>query len=181
MSLIVFDLECARGHVFEAWFRGAQAFQDQVDRGLLSCPVCGDTTIKRKLSAPRLNLGKGSQDADANARGRAAVQMLPDTLAGATPGKSDAPNPADQQAMMAPSAAQLARFQAEVLRHMRDVVSSAENVGDRFATEALKMHQGDAKERAIRGTATPQEQRQLAEEGISFMAVPEFLDEDKLQ
>lgn len=161
MSLKVFDLQCAHGHVFEGWFNGTQGFEDQSERGLLSCPMCGDTHIERKLSAPRLNLGKSGG--------------AHDTMASSQTGATQ------HTAVMAPSSPQIARFQAELLRHMRDVVSGSENVGDRFAQEALKMHRGDSRERAIRGTASYEERRELAEEGISVMPVPDFLDDDQLQ
>lgn len=53
----VLDLQCANKHVFEGWFASEDDFQSQLDRGLLSCPVCGQVSVSKKLSAPRLNLG----------------------------------------------------------------------------------------------------------------------------
>src|SRR5690606_29335819 len=48
----------------------------------------------------------------------------------------------------------LGRLQAEVLRHMREALRRADNVGSRFAEEARRMHEGQAPERPIRGTAS---------------------------
>jgi hypothetical protein len=53
----VLDLQCAVGHVFEGWFASLEEFGHQCKRGLVTCPVCGDGEIAKKLSAPRLNLG----------------------------------------------------------------------------------------------------------------------------
>ncbi|MFM6990162.1 MAG: DUF1178 family protein [Rhodoferax sp.] len=53
----VLDLECAHAHVFEGWFASEEDFASQLAQGLMACPVCGDTAIVKKLSAPRLNLG----------------------------------------------------------------------------------------------------------------------------
>jgi hypothetical protein len=53
----VLDLQCARQHQFEGWFASEDDYQDQHQRGLLSCPVCHDVSITKMLSAPRLNLG----------------------------------------------------------------------------------------------------------------------------
>lgn len=53
----VLDLQCAHGHGFEGWFGSEDDFQSQLTRGLVECPVCGDTAVAKKLSAPRLNLG----------------------------------------------------------------------------------------------------------------------------
>ena len=76
---------------------------------------------------------------------------------------------------------ELAKLQAMVLAKMREVVSSAENVGPAFAREARAIHEGEAKARSIRGTATPEERQELAEEGIAVMQLPDFLSDDRLQ
>ncbi|GAA4336271.1 DUF1178 family protein [Pigmentiphaga soli] len=71
--------------------------------------------------------------------------------------------------------------QGEVIRHLRQMLKQIENVGDRFADEARRIHRGDAPERAIRGVATAQERRELAEEGVAVAAIPALLDDDNLQ
>ena len=48
-------------------------------------------------------------------------------------------------------------------------------VGDKFADEARKMHSGESEERAIWGEATPEEARELAEEGIPASPLPPAL------
>ncbi|WP_326534864.1 DUF1178 family protein [Pseudorhodoferax sp.] len=53
----VLDLQCPHGHSFEGWFGSEDDFQSQLARQLVECPVCGDTAVTKKLSAPRLNLG----------------------------------------------------------------------------------------------------------------------------
>lgn len=53
----VLDLQCSAQHQFEGWFASEDDFQGQLSRGLVECPVCGDTAVAKKLSAPRLNLG----------------------------------------------------------------------------------------------------------------------------
>src|SRR3546814_14203055 len=69
--------------------------------------------------------------------------------------------------VVAPAAQQLAQLQAEIMRHIRKMVRDTENVGDRFAQEARLMHEGEVSERAIRGTATPEEREELMQEGIT--------------
>jgi hypothetical protein len=160
MSLKVFDLQCEHGHVFEGWFGSAQAYETQQKQGLLMCPVCNSQQINKKLSAPRLNVSHIRQ-ADA---------------ADSTPSA-----PAAGTAVAAPAAAQMAALQAQFLQHMRKIVREADDVGSRFAEEARRMHEGEAHERAIRGTATPDERAELAEEGIAVMPIPDFLDDERLQ
>lgn len=53
------DLQCANKHVFEGWFSSEADYQDQQVRVLVECPVCGNATIAKMLSAPRLNFGSG--------------------------------------------------------------------------------------------------------------------------
>ena len=48
--MIVFDLECSNGHVFEGWFDSLESFEDQNNRELVSCPFCDDIDIRKVLS-----------------------------------------------------------------------------------------------------------------------------------
>lgn len=68
----VLDLQCSLHHVFEGWFSCEEDFSDQNTRKMIECPVCGDASIAKRLSAPRLNLGYSnppllSRQNDANA------------------------------------------------------------------------------------------------------------------
>jgi len=58
----VLNLQCSHPHGFEGWFASEDAFQDQLARGLVECPLCGDTQVAKMLSAPRLNLGGAKQE-----------------------------------------------------------------------------------------------------------------------
>jgi hypothetical protein len=49
--VIVFELICRHRHRFEGWFASAEDFDGQKGRGLLSCPVCGDSRIEKLLTA----------------------------------------------------------------------------------------------------------------------------------
>jgi hypothetical protein len=60
--MIVFDLRCTSGHVFEAWFGSSDAFEDQRGRGLLSCPICGASDIGKAVMAPNI-AAKGNAQA----------------------------------------------------------------------------------------------------------------------
>lgn len=159
MSFKVFDLQCEHGHVFEGWFGSHADYDSQHERGLISCPLCGNTTIVRKLSAPRLNVSglRASSSAPRDAQAENAAPATP-----ASPAM-----PAD--------------VQAELIKQFRNMVRQTENVGDQFADEARRIHHGDAPERAIRGIATPRERQSLAEEGIAVAPIPAMLDDERLQ
>ncbi|MEQ1682635.1 MAG: DUF1178 family protein [Burkholderiaceae bacterium] len=54
----VLNLRCSNDHRFEGWFASDDDFQSQGERGLVTCPMCNDTSIFRLPSAPRLNVSK---------------------------------------------------------------------------------------------------------------------------
>lgn len=135
----VFDLHCPLDHVFEGWFASEEDFRSQLDRGLVECPMCGCKELRKGLSAPRLNLG--AQPA------AAAPAPVPDE--------------ADRRKLHA--------LQAAWLEVSRKIAAKTEDVGERFAEEALRMHKGEEPERPIRGQATPQQAMELLEEGVPVM------------
>lgn len=59
----VLDLQCPDLHVSEGWFASEADFISQLERGLVTCPVCGHAKLSKKLSAPRLNLGAAPPEA----------------------------------------------------------------------------------------------------------------------
>lgn len=145
----VLDLKCAQQHVFEGWFASEDDFQSQRERGLVTCPLCGDGTVDKQLSAPRLNLG-------------AAPAVLP---APASPAET------------LPAMAGNPQLQAAMLKAMREAVAKTEDVGERFAQVARQMHYGEVEERGIRGRTSAKEAVALLEEGISVMPLPSVLKE----
>lgn len=82
--------------------------------------------------------------------------------------RGDAPAPA-QQPNAAPAAAAL---QARALQFMRELIEKTENVGERFAEEARRIHYNEAPARNIRGVTTPEDAHALLEEGIEVMQLP---------
>jgi hypothetical protein len=53
----VLNLQCAGMHTFEGWFGSEEDYQSQRERGLVACPMCANTEVRKLPSAPRLNLG----------------------------------------------------------------------------------------------------------------------------
>lgn len=58
--MIVFDLRCDCGHVFEAWFGSGAAYDQQRATGLISCPICGGVEIDKAVMAPNVS-AKGNR------------------------------------------------------------------------------------------------------------------------
>ena len=72
--MIVFNLQCADGHGFEAWFKDAKAYASQRRGRKIACPVCGDTGIQKLPAAPRLAKGEAKENMD-SAKAQAAAYM----------------------------------------------------------------------------------------------------------
>lgn len=143
----VLDLQCPSQHTFEGWFASEDDFQRQLESGLVECPVCSATAVSKRLSAPRLNLSHNSRDSTQALEAQAVV---------AVPAQSE---------------------QAQLLHRLRHMVAQSEDVGEKFADEARKMHYGEAVERSIRGQASAQQTKELLEEGIAVMPLPALLKE----
>jgi hypothetical protein len=60
-------------------------------------------------------------------------------------------------------------LQGRWMKAVREVLANTEDVGDRFADEARKIHYGEVAERGIRGQATPEQTEALLEEGVPVM------------
>lgn len=156
----VLDLHCSQGHRFEGWFGSEADFTSQLERSLVECPICGDRAVQRLPSAPRLNLGARSTSGDAGPGDH------PNRRGGAVGPAATPAGPTTQPVM------QGGDMHALWLQVMRRVVENTEDVGERFAEEARRIHYGEVEERAIRGQATPEETAALKDEGIEVMPLP---------
>ncbi|MDO4683476.1 MAG: DUF1178 family protein [Lautropia sp.] len=142
----VFDLCCEHEHQFEGWFSSADDFDQQRARELIECPLCGSRQVRKLLSAPRLNLAHGRSPEE--------------------------PVAADASSARTEEGSELRDMQARVMQGLRKLIAETEDVGDRFAEEARRIHFNEAPARAIRGTASPEEAESLREEGIEVLSVP---------
>ena len=150
----VLDLQCRHGHAFEGWFASQGDYESQRERGLLTCPVCNDAEVSKKLSAPRLNLGRSPEPA-------APVAEAPQAQPAATATPALPAMPALPQ-----------ELQAAMLKMVRHVMANTEDVGKQFAEEARKIHYGEAENRNIRGQASREETEALLDEGIDILPLP---------
>jgi hypothetical protein len=129
--MIRYDLRCANGDEFEAWFGSIADYDKQALAGQVECPHCGSKHVEKAPMAPAVISGRAK----------------------------------DKQKERAVAMA----MAAKVREHIKD---NFEHVGDKFADEARKMHAGESEERAIWGEATPEQARELAEEGIPAAPLP---------
>lgn len=157
--MIRYALHCDRDHQFESWFQSSSAYDSQVKRKLVTCPICGSAKVDKAIMAPRI-VGK---------KGRGPATPEPATAAA-----PEAAQPGSTSLMMA----QERELRAK-LKELRDhIVKNADNVGERFANEARAMHYGDKEHRPIYGEASPDEAKSLIDEGIEVSPLP-TLPEDR--
>ena len=141
--MVIYNLICKKKHSFEGWFPSFEDYQKQADKKLISCPTCGTTKVEKMPHACAVHVKKEQP-------------ALPAKTAAASP-----PTP--------PTAAE---FKEMLIKVHHYVKQNFEDVGSRFADEARQIHKGEAAERPIHGTATAQETKELAEEGVPFITLP---------
>ncbi|HMB10774.1 DUF1178 family protein [Saliniramus sp.] len=163
--MIRYALVCDQAHDFESWFPSGDAFEEQRARGLVECPVCGSGTVEKRLMAPAIS------------RGDRAAQPLPAPSAETRqqpPAPAEAAAPTEGMALLGEREQALRAMIREIHAH---VAQNAENVGEGFVTEARRMHYGEAQERPIYGEASPDEARELIEEGVPVQPLPGLPDD----
>lgn len=143
--MIVFDLKCGGEHVFEAWFSSSTSFEDQRDRDLIACPVCGDTQIAKAVMAP-------SVAAKGNRRDAAADVPVASGGTGAD---------AERKALLSA----LAKMQSAL-------IEDSTWVGKDFDSKARAMEAGDIERMTIHGQVTTEEAAELVRDGIGVMPLP---------
>lgn len=52
--MIVYSLQCSKGHAFEGWFKDSGAYDAQAVDGKLVCPVCNTRKVEKAPMAPAL-------------------------------------------------------------------------------------------------------------------------------
>jgi hypothetical protein len=167
----VLNLQCAGMHNFEGWFGSEEDYQSQRERGLVACPMCADTEVRKLPSAPRLNLG-----ATEPRSAKTAAPEEPSANAGVASPATNLPTAPTAEAV-ASSLAQVHPEAAEMVQEawmkmVKHVIANTEDVGPNFAEEARKMHYGESEERNIRGQASMEETKDLLEEGIEVVPLP---------
>jgi hypothetical protein len=154
--MIRYTLRCEHDHAFESWFQDSSAYDSQVKRKLVSCPVCGSHGIEKAIMAPRIVSKRGRESA-------------PPAPASAETGAA---------AISTPLLMAQERELRAKLKELRDhIVKNADNVGESFPNEARKMHYGEIEHRPIYGEASPDEARSLIEEGVEVSPLPVLPDD----
>jgi hypothetical protein len=64
----VFNLRCGQQHAYEGWFASEDDFVSQQERGMVACPLCGDSESVRMPNATRLKVSRHAAAAEQPSR-----------------------------------------------------------------------------------------------------------------
>ena len=158
--MIRYNLVCDKRHAFESWFPSSAAYEKQEKRKLIECPACGSAKVERAIMAP--NIARKDK--------RTSI-VAPVEEAVSAPAATEVPTPV---AMISPQEREFRKKLKELRDHL---TANADNVGKKFPEEARKMHYGETEHRSIYGEASPQDAKDLHEEGIEFHPLPVLPEE----
>jgi hypothetical protein len=150
--MILYELNCDRQHSFEAWFKDGATCDRQLKRKSVECPSCGSVTVAKALMAPRV--GKKGNNRE--------IAPIEATALPAPPAAA----PAGKAAMIP------AELRQALMEVRKQIEANCDYVGDNFAEEARKIHEGESEARGIYGEATDAEHEELLEDGIEVARVP---------
>lgn len=150
--MIVFDLKCGSGHVFEAWFGSSDDYEEQRERGLVACPICESGEVTKAAMAPAVPAkgNRGERSDRGEGEGGESVPMQSGDI-----------DPARAKQLLA----KLAEQQAKALE-------KSDYVGKDFAREARAMHDGEKDSRSIHGETTIEDARDLIDDGVPVAPLP---------
>jgi len=158
--MVIYDLICDSLHEFEGWFKNSDDLESQQQAGILRCPICDSLAVTKKVSG--LNIG---QKSNAKVRDRIQAQNSTGQIANLNTESVDA----------------YTKMQNMLSKVHKFIDSNFEDVGNKFADQALSMHRGETETTNIRGTATAGELKNLAEEGVTAVPLPaKPVDKNKL-
>lgn len=167
----VLNLQCQFKHDFEGWFGSEEDFRSQLSNEMIECPMCASREITKMLSAPRLNLGASAPREEKTTHAERGESVDAQITADVS---SDVLATSSVRAQSNLDIANLdpKQLQQAWLKMVHHVISTTQDVGTQFVSEARKMHYGETQEQGIRGQATPDETRELLEEGIAVIPLP---------
>ncbi len=143
--MIQYALKCREGHTFESWFQSAEAYDKLAAAGLVTCAVCGSAQVEKAIMTPRVRPARSAAK------------------------QPEASTPAQNDVSVATPAPDVQKVLAELRRKVEE---NSDYVGKDFASEARKIHLGEAPDRAIYGEAKPDEAKALIEDGVPVAPLP---------
>ena len=147
--MIKYKLKCKSSYCneqsdFDGWFQNIEAFEKQMDLGLINCPICGGENILKSLTTPSLKK----------------IQHSNKNISEEKIGKDGFRD-------------EKLKNITTILRSIsKEIKKNSTFVGDDFVNQARSMNKGTIKEKSIYGHGTKQEIDELKDEGIDVINIP---------
>ena len=153
--MIIYDLICDSRHEFEGWFNNSDDLASQQESAILRCPVCDSLAVDKKVAAPKLARKSNSTTVE-KAQTHHSPTQVGNSVSNSNTGSLDAYN----------------KMQGMLAKVHEFIDSNFEDVGNKFADEARSMHRGEKEASNIRGTASANDLKDLAKEGVAALPMP---------
>ena len=138
------SLCCSEQNDFDGWFQNIEAFEKQMNLGLVNCPICGHENIVKSLTTPSFNKIQNSnkisnkEKIEKDSFGNEKLKNI-----------------------------------TTILRSIKkEIKKNSTFVGDDFVNQARSMNEGVIEEKSIYGHGTKEEIEELRDEGIDVINIP---------
>ena len=145
------SIYCSEQNEFDGWFQSIEAFENQMQSGLINCPICGDDNIIKLLATPNVRKSKLKISKNIGFQNASGVSNSEKSYLGNEKIKNI----------------------TTMLRTIKkEIQKNSMFVGDEFVSKARSMKEGKIKERPIHGHGTKKEVQELRDEGIDVVNIP---------
>ena len=150
------SIYCSEQNEFDGWFQSIEAFENQMQSGLINCPICGDDNIIKLLATPNVRKSKPKTSKNIEFQNASDVSNSKKSYLGNEKIKNI----------------------TTMLRTIKkEIQKNSMFVGDEFVSKARSMKEGKIKERPIHGHGTKKEVQELRDEGIDVVNIPWIPDD----
>jgi hypothetical protein len=150
------SIYCSEQNEFDGWFQSIEAFENQMQSGLINCPICGDDNIIKLLATPNVRKSKPKFSKNIEFQNASGVSNSEKSYLGNEKIKNI----------------------TTMLRTIKKKIQKDSMfVGDQFVSKARSMKEGKIKERPIHGHGTKKEVQELRDEGIDVVNIPWIPDD----
>ena len=150
------SIYCSEQNEFDGWFQNIEAFENQMQSGLINCPICGDDNIIKLLATPNVRKSKPKISQNIEVQNASSVSNSEKSYLGNEKIKNI----------------------TTMLRTIKkEIQKNSMFVGDEFVSKARSMKEGKIKERPIHGHGTKKEVQELRDEGIDVVNIPWIPDD----
>ena len=150
------SIYCSEQNEFDGWFLSIDEFENQMQSGLINCPICGDDNIIKLLATPNVRKSKPKISKNIEFQNASGVSNSEKSYIGNDKIKNI----------------------TTMLRTIKkEIQKNSMFVGDEFVSKARSMKEGKVKVRPIHGHGTKKEVQELRDEGIDVVNIPWIPDD----